>query len=551
MPEIDVRTWNGSLATSVAREKLVPGDFVVLENFFYDSDGLPVVRGGRRVWSKESGHMRDPSDDSNAEVNVTSLFHFRSGWVGEQPKDWLIGSYAGSIWRSGKRGDFVSILDDVIKESTPHFAMFKDNLIMGSRSESQKSLYLWDGKSDQMVEIAGSPDGWIVATHADRVWAVSKSEPSKLYFSGLLAPTDWDTSGVGESGWIYVDPGDGNVISALVPGFAGEMIIFKDGPGGGSTYRLQGLVPDDFQMLPLSRTIGAMGPHTAIQVGDKEIWFASRRGVHSLQRVIEYGDLESAHIDNEVSDNYRSLSMTAKRNIIMIDDFAHDTVWMFVDTDNDGTNDAAWLFNYRRLTPRNNPSFSTVTHGTNAAAMFGDRYSGRGYLLTGNTGGWGSVYIENTGDMMDEHVNTAGDDVETSFYTWKCVLAPMDAGDSFRMKAWKELWLTYDNWGYEKATVTFWGDNREPHAQTISLTPADVPIPFFGTQSQEFRSVPGSLPASSVLHLGDGGKAITIQIDGTRGQIKLRGMRLKYDRGREDATADRWFSYRKTRTKVS
>jgi hypothetical protein len=537
VPNINIRKWPGSLASSLAPEDQVPGDFVTLENFIYDSDGLPVVRGGRRALC--TGQLGD------GEV-IDGLHVYNSGWLGQEGRNFLVIYCNGSVFESPTPYDY----DDIrrIKQYTtltrkPSFCTFRGWLIMATGSDHDPYMYYWDGQhpsgsGDYMTRIGKGPNAYIVAGHAGRLWAADMEGNSRVYYSAPFDPLAWDSATGG--GWIEVGPGDGNIISALVPGFAGEMIIFKDGPAGGATYRLSGLSEPTFSVSPLSTTIGAMHHRLATQVGDGDIFFGSRRGIHSFRRVVKYGDLESAFIDHEISEKWRSLPNNVKRNAFAADDFHHDTWWLFVDKDLDGTNDEGWLFNYRRASPRGNPSISTVTFGAGSAVTWEDPRKKRDTFVTGGT----------DGRVYSEHNPEAQDTISTSVdYSWTASMAPIDGGDEFAVKAWKKLWLNHDNWGEAEFTVEWFGDNRSPSSSTVSLNPADFPTPHYGVRDGVVRGAPDIFAVNSFIALQSGGKRINVSFSGDRGRLKLRGARFWMDVGRPHSMSDRFLTHSKTRTR--
>ena len=526
MPELHIRKIPGSLVTTLPREDVVPGDFSDLENFVFDADGLPKVRGGRKTWSEGVTIYTE---------YVLGLYHFESSWVSRRSKNWLI-AYTddGKIYKAEMDGTMDEIMDGYESDLSMSFTALAGNAIWAGRSRNYSRPYYWNGRMDEPAKISSAPPANILTSHANRLWVVSQDEPSKICYSAPYEPTLWD-AGQG-AGYIFVAPGDGNEISAIVPGFAGEMIIFKDGPSGGATYRLQGSSESDFVLTPLSSTLGAVNHRCATLVGDKDIMFCSRRGIHSLRRVFEHGDLESAFIDAEVSNKWRDLPLRAKRKAVAVDDYPRDTWWLSYDDDGDNINDRCLLFNYRHQTSRGNPKISEMSHGIHSGAVVNDNRSGLDKLLTG---GYEYVWEEHREESQDD---TEGD---MSDYSWEAVLQPIDAGDAFTMKAWHSMWLLHDNWGEGEYTVEWYGDNRYPTSSDHSMNPADFPTPFKGYH--EFRMQPDGYSGRSLIHLREGGTRLTIGISGTRGRTKLRGMKIKYRAGKEDITADRWLPYTQTR----
>jgi hypothetical protein len=534
MAYITVRRWAGSLATSLDEEQLQPGDFVKLENFIYDSNGLPVVRGGRRCWNS----LAMTGDE---ELTTRALYNYRGGWVTGRMRNRLV-AYAGGLLRvANDKREWTTISDAFDETASPSMSTIRGLLIVAIGSSKQSRLYAWDGKKASIEVIPSSPQASVVATHGSRLWVVSREYPSRIWYSAPLDPYNWNTSDVGGAGWIEVDPGDGNEISALVPGFLGDLVVFKDGPNGGSTYVIQGYTSSTFTLKPLTRSVGAVSRTACSQIGDTDIIFASRRGIHTLSRTEKYGDLESGFVDNEVSGRWRSLSNNQKRNAVCVDDYPNDMWWLFVDMDGDGVNDHGWLFNYRRNTSRGFPSVSDVTYGSHAAVVFNEDGSGKDELITGGIDD-GSVYSEHNPEAIDTSVDGAETDVE-----WSVQLAPMDAGDGFVEKSWNDLWLSHDNWGLRDMTLSWWGDNHPQHSETMTMNPADAPTIYSGARYGEIRGLPSPMRVGSGTLLREGGKSINLKLSGSGSRIRLRAMRLGFTLGRMDLSADRYTPYVSTR----
>lgn len=530
MAEINVPKWQGSLVTSLDIEDLVPGDFRALKNFYYDLSGFPTVRGGRRLLNATQ------ITESGSAVPVRFLYHLQGGWISGLQTDALV-AYAGTqVLKLGQDGVATAIHTGLPSGLTPTACTLRGWMVLATGSEKQPRPLFWDGAMSVMGELNKAPYGGIVASHAGRLWIVDRDYPSRIWYSAPYEPNNWDL-GQG-AGFLTIGPGDGAEISALVPGFAGEMIVFKDGSQGGAIYRIQGLaVP--FQVTPLSTTVGCISPRTVTMIGDKDIYFASRRGVHSLRRVFEHGDLESAYIDREISDVWRGIPQARKRNAVAVDDYPHDTWWLFIDTDNDGVNDQGILWNYTFQSPRNTPKVSQMDFGAESTTVYRESRSGRDLLVTGGSDGY--IRIEHMPESKDEVGGGT-----TADYSWQAELASLDGGDPISMKAWLSWEITHDNWGYGDLTATWYGDNRPPKTSTRSMNPAGAPIPFFETRVGEFRGFPPRYRAMSNFFLHDGGTILKLILSGNRGRIRLRGFRLTADVRARMVESHQWFAYTKT-----
>lgn len=532
MPSVSMRRWQGSLVTAVEPEETVPGDFSILENFVYNRAGLPMPRGGRQIWG---------TTQLGSGATIEGLFHFKQGWVDSRPRDFVLCLAGGSVYQSKYEltNPWTEIHSGLETGIVPTFAVLRDWVILSSNSESQAKPLFWNGARSTMDELDTAPDSSICAVHANRLWLVDQNQPSRLHYSAPFAPSEWRLSR--GSGYFEVGPGDGNSISALVPGYAGEMLVFKDGPSGGAIYRLQGQSELNFTISPLSTSLGCTGPRAATLIGDRDCFFASRRGIHTVRRVQEFGDLESGNIDTEISDVWRQISDKAKLGAVAVDDYLNDTWWLWYDSDGDGINDKGILWNYRHQNARGNPKISSVNFGASSAVMARDDGSYRNLLLTGGSDGY--VRIENVETGADE--TTPG---VFSDFTWTARLMPIDAGDFAPNKAWQKVWLTHENWGNADMTVRWWCDDQVPSSATRGQNPNDGPSPSQGGyEIGEFRLAPEPDRALTAVDLRRGGRALTLEFSGSAGRPVLRQLRIDYDVKAPNLTTGRWFRYDYTR----
>lgn len=538
MPDLTINRWNGSLVTSIDPEEAVPGDFAKLENFVFDKTGLPRVRGGRRIWGSGSIGLSS---------SIEALYHFKQGHRQRQPRDFVVALTNNALYVSEYptgSSPFHSIMPSDFKSFEERligsFCTIRDWLIITTNSEIHRRPFYWTG-TGTIAELRGAPSATLCAKHASRLWLVDQDDPSTLHFSAPFAPNEWRVSS--GAGFLRIQPGDGNVISALIPSFAGEMIIGKDGPTGGALYRLSGTSALDFQLTPLSTTIGPINHRAATIVGDRDVFFCSRRGIHSLRRVEQFGDLESSAIDYDVSDIWRGLPDRAKERAVAVDDYVNDTWWLFYDTDSDDSNDRGLLFNYRHISSRGRPKISEVDYGSNAAAMVRDAKAGRNVLMTSRSAIFPDVGVlaitENNEDAFDEISTTAWRDI-----SWEAELMPIDADNWKDVKAWRELWLRFDVWGWIDLTVEWWADNQAPSTATISLNPDELPTEYRGEHRlDKIRLGPDLHRSNQIVHLRRGGVALHLKLNGTKGRIALRAFQLLYEIGMANLTSGRWLPY--------
>lgn len=141
----------------------------------------------------------------------------------------------------------------------------------------------WDGASVTSLTASGTgawqndltsptgthaPKGEHIATHVDRLWIAGTTEgastfPNRIRFSHPLFPESWREDD-------YIDiPAGGSKITAIIP-FGGHLIVFKQR----SVWAIYGYSEDTFQLVELTRRIGAMTTN-AVALADNGIYFFS------------------------------------------------------------------------------------------------------------------------------------------------------------------------------------------------------------------------------------------------------------------------------------
>lgn len=112
------------------------------------------------------------------------------------------------------------------------------------------------------------PKAQHITTHADRLWVANTNEggvnyPNRVRFSHPLFPESWREDD-------YIDViGGGSGITALVP-FSGFLLVFKPR----SVFAIYGYSDDTFQLVELSRNVGAANSKSVV-LSDQGVYFFS------------------------------------------------------------------------------------------------------------------------------------------------------------------------------------------------------------------------------------------------------------------------------------
>lgn len=383
MPVIETEDWPGSLATSLPDEKLGPTDLRKAQNIVYGKDGFPVTRPGWRVFGSglATGTIKhiapfyptpttaflmvytDPPPDATSGFNPTL-------WAWHRYDGFEALGY-GAIDHPAPTGGEPSSASGGGKWFFTYNAPLDNRLLVfdGDLKTSGASLDTLVGSVDLVDE---APEAAHVFYVDNRLWVISPDERSTLRGSAPDDPFDWliQTNGAVR---FPITAGDGGTISAIVA-FGGTKLIFKDDPQGGSIHRLDEGIGStgniQFQRSTFTNEVGALSERLIVPVGDRQLFFASREGIHELSRTDKFGDVESSFVDFEVSNTWRQLSVAQQRRAVMLNDAKNDTLLLSYDSDADGQNDQTFYINYARRSPRGYESFSIGDFGFNTGTAF-------------------------------------------------------------------------------------------------------------------------------------------------------------------------------------
>jgi len=375
---VDVAVWNGSLASTIPDEKQVPSDLIKADGIVYGKDGFPETRPGWRLLGDGLSPGNIQHLDAFYPTPTTAvLMAYTYQPVG------AAGSNDPRLWAWTRQDAFETDGKGAVDVGAPSggdmtSAVMNNLWFFTYNAPSDTRLLYYDGDVvitgnnttpvGSVSTVPDAPAAKRVFFANNRLWVVSPDEPSTLRGSAPDAPLDWTIQANG-SVRLPINAGDSGTISTIVS-FGGTKLVFKDDPDGGSIHNLDEGIGStgtiQFSRRTLTDAIGAVSHRSVVVVGDRQLFFASRKGIHTLTRTDKFGDVESSYIDFEVSDIWRSLSLAQQRRAMMLDDAKNDRILLSYDTDNDGFNDETVAIHYARASVRQYPSFSKLGFGFNA-----------------------------------------------------------------------------------------------------------------------------------------------------------------------------------------
>lgn len=267
---IKSRDFTGGLNLRSNQFQLADNESPELLNMDVDPRGGVFTRRGVRP-------LVDPLGDP---IHSVVQFH-RLGAA----SDILVGSGAKVFRRAGASWDEVGTNGDDHPLSA---AQFGDALYIASGGGSPTKR--WDG--DELKDLGltfrddfdqpwsgNAPRGEHVVAHNNHLWVAGTYEgaggefhPNRIRFSHPNNPEAWRSSD-----WFDVDPGvDGDQIVGLVP-FQDHLIVFKRK----SVYVVYGFDWESFYLQPVTREIGAVGPHAMAALPSGVVFFSDTGGIYA------------------------------------------------------------------------------------------------------------------------------------------------------------------------------------------------------------------------------------------------------------------------------
>lgn len=257
------------------------------DNVIYELDGAPHKVGG-------STRLNATAISSGTNTVHGFFDAWYQGTAGTETQiEWAYAGTAlfsmaamGGTWTSRATG-----LEDSLE---PCFTMAGDIVVWSSTSNVDVPRSLTSGPA--VATLGGSPPNFDFSVwHQNRLWAAGvSSNPSRLYYSELLAPENWTGAG---SGSIDIDPEDGDRIVGL-RSHKNELLVLK-GPNRLSVHRITGSSPTGtaaFARIPFVVGVGGINHNSIITVGD-DVVFVSPRGIHSLAATAAFGDYIEAFLN--------------------------------------------------------------------------------------------------------------------------------------------------------------------------------------------------------------------------------------------------------------
>lgn len=281
------------LNLSQASNILSPRFATKAQNCVLDSSGRLAAREGYTIQT---------TTPVTPAVDIETIFEYRQGDGSVS----LIVAWDGGIANDISNPEGNDISGAVVDTDGRWWFQNFNEKVIGFQHGKEPIVYTGTGSFATVVESSGTT----VTSHQGiglcaygRVWAVD-SDGQTIKYSGLLDETDWGGAGAGSIDMSNIWTGGMDEITALVA-YNATIVVFGHnhivfiGDGQGSSI---GVDPNNLYVVDIIEGTGCESQWSIQHIGESELYFVSRNGIQSLQRVVQ----EKSNPITTVTKNVRS-----------------------------------------------------------------------------------------------------------------------------------------------------------------------------------------------------------------------------------------------------
>lgn len=246
--EIPVPNFAGGQCSGKGVGTLGANEFFAMQNIILHS-------GGSGFRSREANTALNSSAIASGAA-VTGLQYFRTAAAVES----MVATAGTGVYAdTGITGTFSAITGTLTLTSGQNnfWTLFQsDNKLIGVGG-APDAPWKYTGTGNAALLGGSPPSGRYGFQYGNRTFIMStQSDPSTIYWSVLLNPEDWSSSGSGNA---EVEPDDGDYLVTAAPINLNTVILFKRN----SAYLMTGR-ESPFPIFPLFTGIGCVGPHACV-----------------------------------------------------------------------------------------------------------------------------------------------------------------------------------------------------------------------------------------------------------------------------------------------
>lgn len=311
--------WSGGLNS--AQDPIVLGLTPEGQNMLAQCDNVVfTTTGGRKKRGGQarlnSTQMNDGSSAASAVDGIYGTTFWFKGTASAKTEELVVFAESGRMYYSASFG---SVLTNVSTTATsPTFSqgvisteVMSEKLFIGHSTTFSPLVYTGGGTaptyaSASTAVVGTFPAAYLLRQHKNRMFlAGNDTYPDRLFYSAAENPYGYGTAG----GYIDVYPGDGDPrgITAIFPSMnVNELFVAKRG----SIFKIDtsDSSPNNWPVIRLTNGVGCVQHNSAVSVDQADIFFASDRGIHSVQQLlsqqaVKEGQFISAPIQTDYDDS--------------------------------------------------------------------------------------------------------------------------------------------------------------------------------------------------------------------------------------------------------
>lgn len=238
---------------------------------------------------------------------------------------------------SGRRTEVTGSFSPSSDLTTVRAVVFNNKIIHCFSGVTNTPIKYRPEDSASYAALANAPDCALMTSYLSRLWCNDKTDPHRVHYSTTGNEEEWN--GDGDSGALDIDPGDGDPIGiTAIYSFKGSLFIAKKT----KIYRVLGDSPENFQIVPVTKGLGAEGS-MVVNVDQDDAVFVSKRGIHSAQATDQFGDVSSKFLSAKIQNTFNGWSSANLSKIqgtwlpelnslilgVPAKSALNDTVWLF------------------------------------------------------------------------------------------------------------------------------------------------------------------------------------------------------------------------------
>jgi hypothetical protein len=364
--------------------------------------------------------------------------------------------------------------------------------------------------SANYAALGGSPPAASFGTEwLGRIFCNDQTDPDLLHYCTTGNPEQW--GGVGDSGAIPIGTGDGDEggIIGAIP-FKGMLFVFKKS----KVYRIIGASPEEWVVEPVSYSLGLVSPKALAAVGEQDVVFVSRRGIHSIVATQAYGDVESSYLSAAIQPTFNndwSRSRLQYVNAKHIESL--NSVAFAMTTTGDSANNDLYLYNYNFKRWYRWPDLSCQA------------------IATRDTGTFRKIILGTTAGRVIQTQNGTYSDFGTTGINYHLKTATLYPGNSLtRLKGFYRLYLHYKPLNTFTITISVQVDKHDPQAFTFTNEGSGDLLGSTFVLGTSFLGISGIIePFNAALEGRGRGITVDITQSGNNERVTIYGLEIEYE----------------------